>query len=205
MELQDIGTIVFAGDSVTDCGHRLDPRRIGTGYVSLVELALVELALGRGTPPIVNSGISGNRLVDLEQRWTDDVVAHDPGLVSVLIGVNDTWRRFDRGLPSPVPEFEARYNRLLATLDGPRLVLVEPFVLPVRPDQEEWRPDVEERIAVVHRLAVRWSAVLVPADQELRKRAEEVGAATLAEDGVHPTPEGHRVLAELWLDAVRGA
>jgi acyl-CoA thioesterase I len=200
MDLQDVGTIVFTGDSVTDCGRRADPRGIGDGYVRLVDGALSPAA-----PRIVNTGISGNRLVDLEQRWADDVVGLRAGLVSVLIGVNDTWRRFDRRLESPLDEFEARYDRLLATLDGTPLVLVEPFVLPVRPDQEDWRDDLEQRIAVVHRMAEKWSAVLVPADRELRKRAEEVGPATLADDGVHPTPEGHRLLAQLWLEAVRGA
>jgi lysophospholipase L1-like esterase len=200
MELQDVGTIVFTGDSVTDRGRRADPRGIGRGYVRMIEQEL-----GEPSPRIVNTGLSGDRLVDLERRWPNDVVAHHAGLVSVLIGINDTWRRFDRGMPSPVPEFEARYDRLLTTLDGPRLVLVEPFVLPVSPDQESWRPDVEERIAVVHRLAARHGAVLVTADRELRKRAEEVGAATLAADGVHPTDEGHRALAEVWLESVRTA
>jgi acyl-CoA thioesterase I len=200
MELQDVGTIVFTGDSVTDCGRRADPRGIGRGYVREIEQAL-----GGPAPRIVNSGISGDRLVDLERRWPEDVVAHRAGVVSVLIGINDTWRRFDRGLPSPVPEFEARYDRMLAALDGPQLVLVEPFVLPVSPDQEDWRPDVDARIDVVHRLATRYAAVLVPADRELRKRADEVGAATLADDGVHPTDEGHRVLAEVWLETVRSA
>jgi len=204
MESQDAGLIVFTGDSVTDCGRRADPRGIGDGYVSMIE-STVGGALGPVAPRIVNTGISGDRLVDLERRWADDVVAHRAGLVSVLIGVNDTWRRFDRGLDSPPGEFEARYDRMLAALGGTSLVLVEPFVLPVRPDQEDWREDLEERIAVVHRMAEKWSAVLVPADRELRKRAEEVGPATLADDGVHPTPEGHRVLARLWLETVRGA
>jgi acyl-CoA thioesterase I len=198
MELQDVGTIVFTGDSVTDCGRRADPRGIGDGYVRMIEQEL-----GGPPPRIVNTGLSGDRLVDLERRWPDEVVAHHAGLVSVLIGINDTWRHFDRRLTSPVPEFEARYDRLLAGLDGSRLVLVEPFVLPVMPDQEDWRPDVEERIRVVHRMAARHGAVLVPADRELRKLAEEVGAATLAADGVHPTPAGHRALAEVWLDTVR--
>ncbi|OLT13403.1 hypothetical protein BJF78_03545 [Pseudonocardia sp. CNS-139] len=203
MELQDVGTILFTGDSVTDCGRRTDPRAIGRGYVREVEQAL-----GPAGPRVVNTGISGNRLVDLEERWTDDVVAHRAGLVSVLIGINDTWRRFDRGLESPVAEFEERYDRMLAALtgaDGPRLVLVEPFVLPVSPDQEDWRPDVEERVEVVRRMAERWSAVLVPTYRELRKRAEEDGAAALADDGVHPTPAGHRAIAQLWLETVRDA
>jgi hypothetical protein len=38
----------------------------------------------------------------------------------------------------------------------------------------------------------------------MRERARVVGAAALADDGVHPTDLGHKVLADLWLDTVLG-
>ena len=66
---------------------------------------------------VVNKGVAGHRMYDLEARWTTDVLALTPSAVTVLIGINDTWRRYDRGLLSPVPEFEASLDRVL-TLTG---------------------------------------------------------------------------------------
>jgi lysophospholipase L1-like esterase len=39
---------------------------------------------------------------------------------------------------------------------------------------------------------------------EFNRQAESVGAPTLADDGVHPTAAGHRLLAELWQRTVLG-
>jgi acyl-CoA thioesterase-1 len=185
-------TVVFAGDSVTDCGRRTDPEGLGDGYVrNLYD------DLGERRPRIVNSGISGNRAIDLVARWSTDVLAHDPSLVSILIGINDTWRRYDEDDPTTAESFETSYRELLDSLTCP-VVLIEPFLLPVKDGQEEWREDLDPKLDVVRKLAVEYGAILVPADTELNRQAAAVGAATLAGDGVHPSPAGHRAIAELW-------
>lgn len=38
----------------------------------------------------INTGISGNRVCDLRDRWQQDVINHKPDVVSILIGINDT-------------------------------------------------------------------------------------------------------------------
>ena len=183
---------MFAGDSVTDCGRRTDHEGLGDGYVrNLYD------DLGERRPRIVNSGISGNRAIDLVARWSTDVLAHDPSLVSILIGINDTWRRYDEEDPTTAESFETSYRELLDPLTCP-VVLIEPFLLPVKDGQEEWREDLDPKLEVVRKLAVEYGAILVPADTELNRQAAAVGAATLAGDGVHPSPAGHRAIAELW-------
>ena len=189
-------TVVFAGDSVTDCGRRTDPDGLGDGYVRNVYDAL-RRDLGERRPRIVNAGISGNRAVDLATRWSADVLIHDPSLVSILIGINDTWRRYDEDDPTTAESFEASYRALLDPLTCP-VVLIEPFLLPVKAGQEEWREDLDPKLDVVRKLAVEYGAILVPADLELNRQAVAVGAATLAGDGVHPTTAGHRAIADLW-------
>jgi len=185
-------TVVFAGDSVTDCGRRTDPDGLGDGYVrNLYD------DLGARRPTIVNAGISGNRAVDLAARWATDVLAHDPSLVSILIGINDTWRRYDEDDPTTAEDFEASYRSMLDALSCP-VVLMEPFLLPVKAGQEEWREDLDPKLDVVRKLAVEYGAILVPADVELTKQAVSVGPAALAGDGVHPSAAGHRALADLW-------
>lgn len=190
--------IVFIGDSVTDCG-RLNQPPFGNGYVSNI------VASGRLRGEIINVGISGDRLIDLENRWTEDVLVHKPTLVSVAIGVNDTWHQFKGGKESLLEDFENRYRRLLqATRDegNPDLVLCEPFLLPVLQEMNNWREDLDLRISVVHKMAAEFGATLVSFDKHLNALAQEMPMADLAEDGIHPSKLGHTIMADLWLEKV---
>lgn len=83
--------IIFIGDSVTESGKFKDPERIGTGYVRLIHDYLKVSNPGRKIE-IVNQGISGNRIPDLVARWDKDVIALQPDLLSISIGINDVWR-----------------------------------------------------------------------------------------------------------------
>jgi lysophospholipase L1-like esterase len=170
--------VVFVGDSITDAGRdRADRASLGDGYVGLVATDL-----RRETPgtEVVNVGIGGDRAVDLERRWQDDVVAAAPDVLSVYVGVNDTWRRFDADDPTSAEDFEATYRRLLAQVPaGTRLILVEPFLLPVRDEQRGWLDDLAGKRAVVARLAAETGAPMVPL-HELLTAAAGAGPAAPA-------------------------
>lgn len=191
-------TIVLTGDSITDAGRdRTDVAGLGTGYAALVAEALPGHR-------VLNTGISGDRVSDLQERWDRDVLSHAPTLLSIKIGINDTWRRYDADDPTAVEDFEAGYRELVARAQRAgvaRVVLVEPFLLPVRPDQWSWREDLDPKIQAVRRVAQDLGTGYVATDGPLAQRAAAVGAAALADDGVHPTAEGHRLLADLWLAA----
>ena len=195
--------IVFTGDSVTDCGWRDDGDgggALGNGYVRL-------LAGGGllGEADVVNRGTGGDRVEDLARRWDADVLAERPQLISVMIGINDTWRRYDSGQETDQHTFMARYRALLERVaPDTTLVLMEPFLVPVSAEQSRWRLDLDPKIAAVHRLAKEFGAVLVRTDAVLTSLvADGTPARSLAEDGVHPTPRGHAVIAEAWAEAVR--
>jgi acyl-CoA thioesterase-1 len=189
------GPILFIGDSVTDCGRREDaPDFLGDGYVRVIADRLPDRR-------VINAGISGNRVVDLRDRWHIDVVDQKPDILSVYIGINDTWRRYDENDPTSAASFEADYRAGLADLGGAsRLILVEPFVLPVNDEQEHWHEDLDEKRSVVARLAAEFAAGFVPLQSLLAAAAEDRGASALAQDGVHPTELGHRMIADAWLE-----
>lgn len=195
------GRLVFVGDSITDAGRdRADVTSLGDGYVSLVagDLPGAEVR---------NLGVGGDRAVDLEARWDRDVAGSAPDVLTLYVGVNDTWRRFDRDDPTSAADFEAAYRRLLDRVPGtPRLVLIEPFLLPVRAEQHDWLDDLAGKRDVVTRLAAETGAALVPLHGLLTAAAEAAGPAgaeSLAPDGVHPTPTGSRAIADAWLAAYR--
>ncbi|KIQ61565.1 GDSL family lipase [Kitasatospora griseola] len=197
-------TVLFQGDSITDAGRdRTCPDDLGHGYAAIV-------AAGLGDDfTVLNRGVAGDRVTDLYERWDTDTLAHRPQLVSLLIGVNDTWRRYDSGLAGPVDAWEDQYRHLLTRLHehcAPLLVLIEPFLVPVDAEQWTWREDLDPRIHAVRRLAADHDALLLAADGLLNQAARSAGApARIVADGVHPTPLGHRLLADAWLRLVRHA
>jgi len=189
---------LFIGDSVTDCDRLAEPP-YGDGYVFKIANS------GRLSGEIINVGTSGHRLIDLENRWNTDVLAHQPTLVSVAIGINDTWRRYDDNDLTSVEAFEESYRRVLTATKAqgnPDLVLCEPFLLEVRDEMKTWREDLDPKIAVVHKMAAEFNAKLVPFDQRFKDLAQEMAMTELAEDGIHPSKLGHQIMADLWLRTV---
>ncbi|MFF8691051.1 SGNH/GDSL hydrolase family protein [Streptomyces sp. NPDC015144] len=209
MHIKDTDTLLFIGDSITDAGRdRTDPASLGNGYVQEIARTLGERPHAGPRPTVINRGISGHRVYDLEPRWTTDVVEHQPDVVTVKIGINDTWRRYDQQLPSPIDEFEGCLDGLLARAGretSARLVVVTPFLLPVTPEQAEWFEDLTPRTEAVLRAARAHDALLVRADLVLARAAEDKEATELARDGVHPSPLGHRLIADAWLAEVDAA
>ena len=189
---------VFIGDSVTDCG-RIELPPFGDGYVREI------VNSSRLTGEVINVGTSGHRLVDLQARWNTDVLAHNPTRVSIAIGINDTWRRYDDNDLTTVEDFEKNYRDVLdrtVTHCNPQLVLCEPFLLEVQSEMLQWREDLDPKIEVVHRLAAEYSATLVPFDKHFKTLSTEMPMADLAEDGIHPTVLGHVEMANLWISKV---
>jgi len=202
------GTIVFIGDSITDCDRRTDPLGLGSGYVDIVATALRE----RGDDSaIVNTGIAGDRVEHLQQRFQADALDHAPSVLSIYVGVNDSLVTFFEGRPTAVEKFEQRYTDLLdrsVAAGVPRLILVEPFFLDTGWDAAPWRQgtafvheDLARKRSVVRRLAQTYGATFVGLQDAFSAAAEERGAAVLAGDGVHPSPYGHLLIARRWLAA----
>lgn len=211
LELADGDVVVFQGDSITAGGRdRTDPGSMGSGYVGLIAESLrLPPVCGQpvdGGPILYNRGVSGNRAVDLVDRWEEDCLALRPTVVSIMVGVNDTWRRYDKNDPTSVEDYERRYRIIIEqTLAvGARLILLEPFLVPVRPEMWTWRADLDQRIAVTRALAEEFNTRLLCTDGIMAQAANEAGAPDLiCRDGVHPTPLGHARLAQAWLALAR--
>src|SRR5438552_2689504 len=196
--LIDDGAVVrFQGDSITDAGRdRYDSNHLGSGY-AMMAAAWFSALYAEKSVRILNRGISGNRAIDLQNRWQEDCLELRPSWVSIMIGINDTWRRYDSNNPTSAQDYETAYRAILElTRDrlNTRLILCEPFVLPVPADREAWREDLDPRIAVVRRLAREFSALLVPLDGIFAQAATQRKPAFWAGDGVHPSPEGHALI-----------
>jgi len=196
--------IVFQGDSVTDAGRDYaDALSLGGGYPALLAAELLasypELGL-----TIHNRGVSGNRTRDLLARWDDDCISLGPSMVSILIGINNVWRRYDSGDPTAADVFRDEYRELLSrtrAVGAREIVMMEPFLLPVPDDRRGWREDLDPKITICRELATEFGARYVPLDGLFNAAATRVGAAYWAPDGVHPSVAGHGLIARAWLTA----
>ncbi|SHG27714.1 GDSL-type esterase/lipase family protein [Streptoalloteichus hindustanus] len=212
-------TVVFTGDSITDSQRLESEDGLGFGYPLRIA---GEWGFRHPDRPVtwLNTGVGGDKGMDLEARWQTDVLDARPDVVSILVGVNDmAWHTLDpAGHVIPVEDFEAGYDRLLAPLAeaGTELVLIEPFLLPIRgvveagaghaliaeKERAEWRADLDPKIQVVRDLARGYGAHLLAADSMFAELAATTGPEYWAADGVHPTPAGHAALAAAWLRLV---
>ena len=202
--------LLFIGDSVTDCG-RLRPvgegtrAALGEGYVAAVDGSIAPLHPGHPVR-ITNMGISGNTVRDLASRWDTDVLALEPDWLSVMIGINDVWRQFD-GVDAAAAVMPEEYRR---TYDGliartlPRLrglVLMSPFYVQAR-RSDPLRLRMDEYGAIVRDLAARQGAVLVDVQAALDRELAASDYTAIAGDRVHPTREGHGIIAREFLRAI---
>lgn len=205
MLLKENDLVLFQGDSITDWGRNYeDGNSLGTGYPLMVSSRLGYMFPEKNLT-FLNRGISGNRVVDLQGRWTKDCLDLKPTWVSIMIGINDTWRRYDQGEETPTEQYIAGYRDLLQRtteqLDA-RLILMEPFVLPVPEDRKQWRIDLDPKITAVRELAREFGALLVPLDGLFAAASMKKEPAYWAPDGVHPSPAGHALITDAWLQAI---
>jgi lysophospholipase L1-like esterase len=207
IELKANQTIAFIGDSITDMG-RLEPayRPFGCGYVNFVANHLLathpELNLN-----IVNTGINGNNVRDLHDRWEKDCIRENPDILSVLIGINDLWRQYaePEKLPRAVypQEYELTYERLLLSAKekcGCQFVLMEPFMFCKNPENPMFK-GLRAYIRTVHKLAQEFDAVLVPLQTKIDERIKRVPPEKWSADMVHPYMWAHAWIAQRWLEA----
>lgn len=202
-------TIVFQGDSITDAGRDYDlklpaNKGMGIGYPFLV-MAQLRASEPEKDWQIFNRGISGNRIVDLYARWKRDALNLKPDILSILIGVNDTWHEYPGRNGVEVPRYAQFYRMLLEwtkqVCPETKLVLLEPFVLPFGAVQPHWLPEMDARRAVVKKLAEEFQAIFIPTQTILNDALKNAPQEYWLRDGVHPTTAGHMLLAQAWIEA----
>jgi len=198
--------VLFQGDSITDTGrNREDGNDLGRGYAYLAS-AWFSAAHPDLNVRFVNRGMGGNTVRDLRARWQADCLDLKPSWVSVMVGINDAAGRYAHNRVIPVEEFEGTYRELLTEAreaSGARFVLLEPFVLPTDADRVRWREDLDPKIEAVRRLAREFDAVYVPLDGIFARASAIFEPSFWAADGVHPSPAGHALIAQAWLESVK--
>lgn len=207
-------TILFQGDSITDCGRTLTPfESFGDGYP-----LLVYSKLGYEKPNefnFINRGISGNRIVDIYARMKADITYLKPDYMSLLIGVNDVWHDFgDCHNGVSAEKFEKIYTMLLEeifeVLPNIKIMIFLPYVLEgdatkstdEEPDRwDNFKTEVKKRAEAAKRVAEKFGLPYVALQEKFDAAAKLTGdTKTWTPDGVHPSHAGHELIAREWLE-----
>lgn len=197
--------ILFQGDSITDAGRdRSNIHNLGHGYPFYTAKAITEL-FPNAEFEFIDLGISGNRAENLRDRWTADAVEIQPDVISILIGINDTWHRAANKDWMPDSYFEECYRGILERLKKEtkaKIIILEQFLLPVA-DKEFFRADLDPKIQITRKLAREYADVFIPLDGLFAAASVGTAPTEFAADGVHPTAKGAQFIAEQYLEAFK--
>ena len=195
--------ILFQGDSITDDNREVTDDGLGMGYVQFVSKMLT-----RKYPDtefeFINRGISGNGIHDLRARLDEDFLALEPDIVSILIGMNDVWHRVEANDLMPNEEFEAVYREIIEAViakNGAKLMIIEPFLFP-HEKRRMLRPELNEKIGVIRKLALEYADAYLPLDGLLYPYYLKKDPMEFSPDGIHPEWVTGHIIAQKYCDAV---
>ena len=195
--------ILFQGDSITDCGRdRADIHNLGDGYPKF-SAELIKAAHPETDFEFINLGISGNQTKDLVDRLQSDFIDIQPDLVSIHIGINDTWHRASERNWLGNDVFEAQYRKVLTEIKektNAKILIIEQFLLPVE-DKLYFREDLNGKIDITRKLAREFADFFIPLDGLMAQASVDKGADHWSDDGVHPNENGAKFIAAYYADA----
>ena len=203
--------LVFLGDSLTDFYR-------GRNYVDLVARACASKCGDRVT--VINAGIGGNNIKQIEARLAHDVLDKKPTHVFIFEGANDCKRTYDpaTGLRDvwvcPVEAYEAAYGRVIEKIKeaGSQVIIMtmapgdqrilEPFRRRAKdhrksinffclPEETAKAVAIQKRLAAVHRVPV----IDTHAHLQSILDRDDVSQYLHVDDGVHISEHGSREVA----------
>ncbi|MBQ7646875.1 MAG: GDSL family lipase [Clostridia bacterium] len=194
--------ILFIGDSITDTGRDYsDYHDLGKGYPKYAAEIMRE-----EYPDIdfefINRGINAEQTKDVLKRVDSDIIDVNPDIVSILLGVNDTWHHVNDKNWIPAEIYESNYRGILEAIKstGAKLVMLEQYVLPA-PGMDNFHPDIDEKIQITRKLAREYADVYIPLDGLFASACVDEDPLYWTAEGVHPTEEGHIMIADYLTDA----
>ncbi len=195
--------ILFQGDSITDAGRdRSDMHNLGPGYPHYAA-EYIRFRYPDEDYEFINLGISGDRTEDLVARLQSEFIDINPDVVSIHIGVNDTWHRAGDKSWMSDEEFEKNYRTVLQAIKDKthaKIIMIEQYLLP--DDEKDFmREDLNGKIDVTRKLAREYADVYIPLDGIFAKACVYKPSRHWSDDGVHPNKNGAEFIGGVYADA----
>src|SRR5258705_12316713 len=196
--------VIFFGDSITQAAVNAG------GYIVRIDSMCKKEGMGDKFE-FIGAGISGNKVYDLYLRMDDDVLAKNPDVVVIYIGVNDVWHKASSGTGTDANKFEAFYYAILKKLKDKniKVILCTPAVIGEKTDNTNQQDGDMNRYAnIVRDIANKNNLPLI----DLRKEFLDYGkqnnpdnkeSGILTRDRVHLNERGNQLVADLMWKAIK--
>lgn len=192
--------IIFFGDSITEAAVKRG------GYI--VKLDSMLALQGKAEQyELLGAGVSGNKVYDLYLRMEEDVLAKDPDMVVIYIGVNDVWHKRTSGTGTDPDKFEKFYQAIINKLKAKNItvILCTPATIGEKTDfSNPLDGDLNEYSKIIRNIARKNSLSVVDLrkaflDYGLKNNPDNKTKDILTSDGVHLNARGNQFVAdEMW-------
>ncbi|HET6996404.1 MAG TPA: GDSL-type esterase/lipase family protein [Chitinophagaceae bacterium] len=192
--------VIFFGDSITFAGANPG------GYIMRIDTMCRNEGMGDRFE-FSGAGISGNKVYDLYLRMDDDVLAKNPDVVVIYIGVNDVWHKATSGTGTDPDKFERFYSAILKKLKDRNIkaILCTPAAIGEKTDfTNQQDGDMNAYSNIIRGLAQKNNLPLADLrkaflDYNLKNNPENKDRGILTTDRVHLNAKGNQLVAdEMW-------
>ncbi|GAB2824766.1 SGNH/GDSL hydrolase family protein [Ferruginibacter profundus] len=192
--------IVFFGDSITQAGANPG------GYIMRID-SMCNAEGKKAGYEFMGAGIGGNKVYDLYLRMEEDVLAKNPDMVFIYVGVNDVWHKATSGTGTDADKFEKFYQAIIKKLKDKniKVVLCTPATIGEKNDFSNPQDgDLNQYSKIIRDLATKNSLPLVDLRKiflayNLTNNPENKTKGILTTDGVHLNAKGNQLVAdEMW-------
>src|SRR6186713_2448737 len=198
--------VIFFGDSITQAGA-------GTGGY-ILKIDTMCRAEGKGDNyEFIGAGIGGNKVYDLYLRMENDVLAKNPDVVIIYIGVNDVWHKSTSGTGTDADKFEKFYQAIIDKLKSKsiKIILSTPAAIGEKTDFSNPQDgDMNEYSNIIRRIASKNNLPLVDLrkaflDYNLKNNPDNKDRGILTTDRVHLNAKGNQLVAEEMWKVIKGS
>ncbi|GAB3259324.1 SGNH/GDSL hydrolase family protein [Larkinella harenae] len=189
--------VVFFGDSITQAGVKPG------GYITRIGDMLQKNNLANNYE-LIGAGIGGNKIYDLFLRMDEDVLAKQPNITFVYVGVNDVWHKRSYGTGTDPDKFVKFYDAVIKKLQaaGSKVILCTPAVIGEKTDySNDQDGDLQQYSKLIRDLAAKHNLPLCDLrkaflEYNLKNNPKNEEKGILTTDRVHLNDAGNQLVAD---------
>jgi hypothetical protein len=197
--------VIFFGDSITEAG--VQPG----GYITQLR-EIIKNESRADNFDLIGAGIGGNKVYDLYLRLESDVLAANPDIVVIYIGVNDVWHKQSHGTGTDPDKFERFYLALIKKLKEKNIqvILCTPAVVGEKTDfSNQLDGDLNSYSSIIRKIAAAQALQLVDLrkaflEYNLLNNPDNKESGILTTDRVHLNEKGNKLVAEKMWGILKG-
>ena len=195
-------TIVALGDSTTagTPGHRSPLEAPPNGSGNVESQYAYWLMQAHPDWQVLNRGVNGERSDQIRERFARDAAQAQPPVVVIIAGVNDVYQ--GHSSESVEHELEAMY----AAARAAKIAVVAGSILPYNTATVEQNARMRAINEWIREYAARHDDAMVFCDTRTAVAAPgQPDRLVSSPDGLHPSPEGYKLMAVALDPAIRAA